>query len=78
MDSSVEDRLRHLEMVYVAGQMALNERNKLVLEMVDAGYKQADIYRCLNAARVKAGGRPLTRDAVFMLIRRGRSAKRGL
>jgi hypothetical protein len=74
----LEERLRHLEMLYVAGQQALEERNRLVLEMVDGGYRQADIFRRLNEARERAGGRPLTRDAVFMLVRRGRSAQKNL
>ena len=69
----LEQRLRDLEVKYVEGQQALEARNRLVLQMVGDGYRQADIYRRLNEARVGAGGRPLTRDAVFMLVRRGRA-----
>lgn len=72
MNMKNEQRLADLESTYVLGQRALEERNRLVLEMVDAGYTQADIFRRLNEARVKVGGKPITRDAVFMLVRRGR------
>lgn len=75
MNTKDEQRLAELEATYVAGQQALVERNRLVVRMVEDGYRQADIFRRLNEVRVKAGGRPITRDAVFMLVRRGRSAK---
>lgn len=67
-----EQRLRDLETSYVVGQQALKERNQLILDLVDGGVRQADIYRLLNEARVEAGGEPITRDAVFMLVYRNR------
>lgn len=74
MDTNFETKLADLEASYVKGQQALEQRNRLVLEMVDAGYRQADVFRLLNSARVSAGGKPITRDAIFMLVRRGRRA----
>ncbi len=67
-----ERMLVDLEAAYVLGQRALKERNQLILDMVDAGVRQADVFRTLNRARVEVGGEPITRDAVFMLVYRNR------
>jgi hypothetical protein len=75
IDVSIETRLFELEKTYVLGQQALKERNQLVCGLVAEGVKQADVFRLLNQSRIEAGGKPLTRDAVFMVIRRGKTAK---
>jgi hypothetical protein len=74
IEISIQDRLCELEKTYVLGQQALKERNQLVCELVANGAKQADVFRLLNQSRVEAGGTPLTRDAVFMVVRRGKTA----
>lgn len=68
--NDVEARLDELERLQVEGRKALDERNRLVVEMVRQGYSQAEVFHRLNQARARVGGRPLSRDAVFMLIRR--------
>jgi len=67
-----ERRLRDLEAAYVLGQQALKERNQLIIDMVNDGVRQADVFRLLNETRAEVGGEPITRDAVFMLVYRNR------
>ena len=70
--NELEARLEELERLQVEGRRALDERNRLVVEMVGQGYSQAELFHRLNQARAKAGCKPLSRDAVFMLIRRAK------
>lgn len=67
-----EQKLKDLEAVYVAGQQALRHRNQLILEMLESGVRQAEIYRIINQVRSEAGAKPIGRDAVFMLAYRNR------
>lgn len=71
--NDLEARLDELERLQIQGRQALNERNKLVIEMVHRGYSQAEVFHRLNQARAKVGGKPLSRDAVFMLVKRTNS-----
>ena len=70
---NTETKLKDLDFAYVTGHQALKDRTELILEMVGSGFKQADVYRLLNDARAEVGGKPLTRDAVFMLVYRNRN-----
>lgn len=68
--NDVEARLDELERAQVEGRKALELRNRLVVEMVGSGYSQAEVFHRLNQARATVGVGPLTRDAVFALLRR--------
>jgi len=68
--NQIETRLEQLEREVVKGQRALNERNKTVCEMAQQGYTQADITRRLNRQRTVAGAKPLTPDAVAVIVKR--------
>lgn len=72
--NDIEARLDELERAQVQGRKALEARNRLVVEMVGSGYSQAEVFHRLNQARSKVGVGPLSRDAVFMLIRRASKA----
>lgn len=72
--NDVEARLDELERAQVEGRKALEARNRLVVEMVGSGYSQAEVFHRLNQARARVGVRPLTRDAVFALLRRASKA----
>lgn len=68
--SSREQRLESLEREIIKGQRALTERNRLVVELVAAGYTQADITRRLNRQRAALNADPLTPDAVHVILKR--------
>lgn len=68
-----ERRLESLERTVVKGHKALDERNRLVVEMVKDGYAQADLARRLNRQRLIAGADPLTPDAVFAILKRSKA-----
>ena len=71
-ETESERMLVTLEAQVVRGQEALQQRNTLVRRMVAEGARQADVARLINHARIEAGAQPITRDAVFAAIRRGR------
>ena len=73
--NDIEARLDELERIQVEGRKALEARNRLVVEMISQGYSQAEIFHRLNQARAKVGVGPLSRDAVFMLLRRSNAQK---
>lgn len=64
--------LEDLERAVVIGQRALADRNRLLVELADQGQTAASLYHRLNAVRAEEGAQPLTRDAIFVAIRRGR------
>lgn len=68
--NEIEARLDELERVQLEGRKALDARNRLVVEMIRQGYSQAEVFHRLNQARASVGVRPLSRDAVFMVLRR--------
>ena len=70
-----EHRLETLERDVVKGQKALEERNRLVVELERKGYTQADLTRRLNRQRLLAGADPLTPDALFMILKRAKEKK---
>lgn len=71
-ETESERMLVDLEAQIVRGQDALQQRNALVRRMVAEGARQADVARLINHARAEAGAQPVTPDAVFAAIRRGR------
>lgn len=71
-ETESERMLVDLEAQIIRGQDALQQRNALVRRMVAEGARQADVARLINHARVEAGAQPVTPDAVFAAIRRGR------
>jgi hypothetical protein len=75
MITQTTSRLEDLERAVVLGQKALIERNRMVVELADAGHSGASIYHRLNAVRAEEGAQPLTPDAVYVTIRRGRDAR---
>lgn len=68
--NQMEVRLEQLEREVVKGQRALSERNRLVCEMAGKGYTQADITRRLNRQRTVGGAKPLTPDAIAVIVKR--------
>jgi DNA-binding NarL/FixJ family response regulator len=68
--SSREQKLESLERDIVRGQRALTERNRLVVELVAAGYTQADVTRRLNRQRAALSADLLTPDAVHAILKR--------
>lgn len=70
--SSKITSLEDLERAVVIGQRALADRNRLLVELADQGQSAASLYHRLNAVRVEEGAQPLSRDAIFVAIRRGR------
>lgn len=70
-DQTLED----LETRVITGQRALSERNRLLVELADAGHTSASLYHRINAIRKEHGAQPLTRDAIHVAIRRGRESR---
>ena len=68
MNSNLED----LERAVILGQRALIARNQMLVELADQGHTGASLYHRLNRVRSDEGAQPLTRDAIFIAIRRGR------
>jgi primosomal protein N'' len=68
--SAREQKLESLEREVVRGQRALLERNRLVVELIAAGYTQADITRRLNRQREALAADPLTPDAIHVILKR--------
>jgi hypothetical protein len=66
------DSLEDLERAVVIGQRAITERNRLLLELSNAGHSNASLYHRLNAIRAEEGAKPLSRDAIDKAIGRGR------
>lgn len=65
-----EQRLEQLEAVIAAGLIARTERNRLLWEMSEGGYRQVDLMRRLNRVRAAHGVPELTPDAVAVVIKR--------
>lgn len=68
-----ERELALLEREVALGIKAMALRNRLMVTMVDAGYRQADITRRLNEVRALVGVEAITPDAVFATVRRARA-----
>lgn len=63
--------LEDLERCVVIGQRALADRNRMLVELHGDGHSAASLYHRLNRVRAEEGAQPLTRDAIFVAIRRG-------
>lgn len=66
---SLED-LVSLEKVIVKGINAYAKRNALIVALVEAGHKQAEIARQINAVRAENGAPKITPDAIAATLKR--------
>lgn len=66
--------LADLERQVVAGNLAMVKRNRLIVKMYDAGHRQSDMMRTINAVREEMGEKPVTLGAVHILIRRAKES----
>jgi len=64
------DDLDRLERTICKGLAAYDARNDLIVSLVKAGHRQADIARRINAVRKKVGAPPITPDAIAATIKR--------
>lgn len=62
--------LEKLERTICRGLAAYDERNELIVALVHAGHRQADIARAINSIRKKVGAPPITPDAIAATIKR--------
>ena len=65
-----EHRLEHLEGIIARGLSAYEQRNRLIVHMVENGYTKADIARRLNRVRERVGVEPLTAAAITATCKR--------
>lgn len=70
MDSLVAARLAHLQHTIVAGNRAMDERNRLLLTSFDAGSTQASLVEILNEVNRSVGESELTPDAIHRAVKR--------
>lgn len=63
-------QLAKLETVISKGLAAYDERNKLIVRLVEQGVKQAEVTRALNAVRTSHGVAVITPCAVAATMRR--------
>lgn len=66
--------LADLERKVVTGNLAMVQRNRMIVEMFDSGHRQSDIMRTINSVRVDMGQKPVTLGAVHILIRRAKES----
>ena len=62
--------LQQLEKAIVKGLHAYDRRNELICEMVNAGHRQADLARLINAVRLKMHAPQITPDAIAATMKR--------
>jgi len=65
-----EHRLEQLEAVIARGLLAYEERNRLIVRLVEQGEAKASVVRRLNRVRERLGVPTLTPDSVAATIRR--------
>lgn len=64
------DELDRLEREIVRGLLAYERRNRLIVDLVANGIRQADIARAINNVRSGMGAEPITPDAVAATLKR--------
>ncbi len=67
--------LDRLEQTIIEGQRAYEERNALIVALVEAGASQASVARHLNSLRASWGAPSLTPDAIAATIKRVRQSR---
>jgi hypothetical protein len=65
-----EHRLEQLEATIVRGLLAYEERNRLIVRMVEEGEPQARLVRRLNRVRERLGAATLSPDSIAATVRR--------
>jgi hypothetical protein len=68
------EQLVALERIINAGTIAMRERNRLIVDMVNAGHRQSDIMRTVNSVRQEMGEPPVTLGAIHIVMRRAKEA----
>lgn len=66
------DELQRLERLIARGIQAYDQRNALIVALVERGHTQADVARIINRVREKIGVPPITPDAIAATIKRVR------
>lgn len=69
-ETDEEHRLEQLEATIARGLSAYAERNRLIYDLSQRGYRQADLARRLNRVRERLGVSTLTPDSIAATIRR--------
>jgi|694.fasta_scaffold01021_34 hypothetical protein len=64
------DELKRLERLIARGIKAYDERNALIVALVNRGHKQIDVARIINREREKLGVALITPDAIAATIKR--------
>ena len=64
------DELQRLERLIARGIKAYDERNALIVALVNRGHKQVDVARIINRERKKLGVALITPDAIAATIKR--------
>jgi hypothetical protein len=68
------EQLIALERIINAGTIAMRDRNRLIVDMVNAGHRQSDIMRTVNSVRQEMGEPPVTLGAIHIVMRRAKEA----
>lgn len=66
------EELTELERIVAAGNVAMAQRNRLIVQLAEAGHRQSDIMRAVNAVRQEMGDKPVTLGAIHILLRRAK------
>lgn len=64
------EQLDKLERVIAKGLLAYEERNELIVSLIQSGVKQAEVARRINRVRQHTGAPTITPDAVAATLRR--------
>lgn len=67
------DELQRLERLIARGIRAYDQRNALIVALVERGHKQVDVARIINREREKLGVALITADAIAATIKRLRA-----
>jgi len=62
--------LHRLEKIIAHGLATYNQRNELIVRLVESGVRQAEVTRRLNKVRTEMGVATITPDAVAATMRR--------
>jgi len=68
------EQLIALERIINAGTIAMRDRNRLIVDMVNSGHRQSDIMRTVNSVRQEMGEPPVTLGAIHIVMRRAKEA----
>jgi hypothetical protein len=68
------EQLIALERIINAGTIAMRDRNRLIVDMVNAGHRQSDIMRTVNSVRQEMGEPPVTLGAIHIVMRRAKES----